>query len=54
MLVTVENLGLSEGNVNFTYDVSILSISPEEGSTAGKLIHVPNGLVLQAGARNLS
>ena len=39
VMVTVESLGLASGDFLFTYDVTILSITPNNGSIAGKCIY---------------
>ena len=41
VMVTVESLGLASGDFVFTYDVTILSITPNNGSIAGKYIYLP-------------
>lgn len=34
--VYVADYGRADGNVTFTYDITILSVSPAEGSSSGK------------------
>lgn len=41
--VQIDNLGYSNNNIKFTYDLSITSLSKSEGSVGGSLSLVING-----------